>query len=256
MCALALSALFAERRRQEAALTDSNDRLQLALEAAELGVWSLDLKTARFQCDLRHSQIHASKPGAPSLTLREARAFVHPDDLPHLDKAYAASQRTGEKNKVEYRLAPVAGSSSEERWVAVEGAIVRGPDGQPKRLLGVSRDITARKQTEGRLQRSERASRELLGALPAAIYVTDAAGHIIYCNPSAVDLWGVVPILGKDKWDDLARFRHADGTPMAPADCPTEIALKQGRIVRGQEAIIERRGRFARANHPISHTLV
>jgi PAS domain S-box-containing protein len=241
MCALALSALFAERRRQEAALTDSNDRLQLALEAAELGVWSLDLKTARFQCDLRHCQIHASKPGAPSLTLKDARAFVHPDDLPHLDKAYAASQRTGEKNKVEYRLAPVAGSSSEERWVAVEGAIVRGPDGQPKRLLGVSRDITARKQTEGRLQRSERASRELLGALPAAIYVTDAAGHIIYCNPSAVDLWGVVPILGKDKWDDLARFRHADGTPMAPADSPTEIALKQGRIVRGQEAIIERR---------------
>ena len=118
---------------------------------------------------------------------------------------------------------------------------MRGRDGQLVRLLGVSQDITARKQVEDRLQRSERASRDLLGALPAAIYVTDAAGHIIYCNQTAVDLWKVVPVLGKDKWDGLAQFRHADGTPMAQADCPTEIALKQGRIVQGQEAIIERR---------------
>ena len=71
--------------------------------------------------------------------------------------------------------------------------------------------------------------RELLGALPAAIYVTDAAGHITYCNQSAVDLWGAEPNLGKDKWSDFS-FYHADGTPMALEDCPTEIALKQGRM--------------------------
>jgi PAS domain S-box-containing protein len=241
MCALVLAALFAERRRQEAALKESSDRLQLALAAGELGVWSLDLKTAHFQCDLRHGQIHRHTPGSGPQTPAEAVAFVHPDDRPHLGIAYAASQRTGEKYKVEYRLAPTAGKLSEERWVAVEGAVVRGRDGQLVRLLGVSQDITARKQVEERLQRSERASRDLLGALPAAIYVTDAAGHIIYCNQTAVDLWKVVPVLGKDKWDGLAQFRHADGTPMAQADCPTQIALKQGRIVQGQEAIIERR---------------
>ena len=239
MCALVLAALFAEKRRQEAALTESNDRLQLALDAAELGVWSLDFTTARFQCDLRDSQIHRHMPGAPPRTPREARAFVHPDDLPALDNAYAASRRMGAKYKVEYRLAPVTGG--DERWVAAEGTVVRSTDGEPTRLLGVSRDITARKQIDDRLQMSERVSRELLGALPGAIYVTDAAGHILYCNQSAVDLWGGVPILGKDKWCDLSQFRHADGTPMARAECPTEIALKQGRIVRGQEAIIERK---------------
>ncbi len=180
-------------------------------------------------------------PGAPPRTPREARALIHPDDLPGLDNAYAAARRTGQNYKVEYRLAPVTGGACDERWVAVEGTVVRNTDGEPTRLLGVSRDITARKQIEDRLQKSERVSRELLGALPAAIYVTDAAGHILYCNQSAVDLWGGAPILGKDKWSDLSQFRHADGTPMAQADCPTEIALKQGRIVRGQEAIIERK---------------
>jgi PAS domain S-box-containing protein len=97
-----------------------------------------------------------------------------------------------------------------------------------------------RRRTEQKLQKSERASRELLGALPAAIYVTDAVGRITYCNESAVGLWGLRPKLGEDRWCDLSRFYHANGAPMATEDCPTEIALKQGRIVRGREAIIER----------------
>ena len=108
-------------------------------------------------------------------------------------------------------------------------------------MVGVHIDITERKRAEDRLQESERKLRELLGALPAAIYVTDAEGHITYCNQSAVDLWGGEPKLGQDKWSDLGTFYHADGSPMALADCPTEIALKQGRIARGQEAIIERK---------------
>ena len=68
MCALVLAALFAERRRHEAALTESSDRLQLALDAAELGVWSYDFKTRRLQCDLRDSQIHRHIPGSPPRT--------------------------------------------------------------------------------------------------------------------------------------------------------------------------------------------
>ena len=39
---------------------------------------------------------------------------------------------------------------------------------------------------------------------------------------------------------DVSRFYHVGGTPMALEDCPTEIALQQGRAVRGQEAILER----------------
>ena len=93
----------------------------------------------------------------------------------------------------------------------------------------VVQDIGARKQAEERLQKGERKLRELLGALPAAVYVTDAAGHITYCNQSAINLWGIEPTLGKDKWCDLTKFYHADGSPMSLADCPTEIALTQCR---------------------------
>ena len=104
-CALGLAALFAERRRNETALKDSNDRLQLALDGAALGVWSADPKTGRFENDTRDRQIHGHHAEVPPKTLAEARPFIHPDDLPILDSAFAASARSGGSHSAEYRLA-------------------------------------------------------------------------------------------------------------------------------------------------------
>ena len=242
ICGLVFAAVFAERRRNEVALKDSNDRLRLALGGAGLGVWSIDPKSDRFENDLQDRRIHGHDLEMPPRTLGEARAFIHPDDLPVVDAAFVASARAGGSYRVEYRLAPVTGltPARHERWIALEGAVVRNANGRSVQLLGVTHDITERKQFEEKLQKSERTSRELLEALPAAIYVTDAAGRISYCNQSAVDLWGRKPKLGEDKWCDLSPFYHTDGTPMALKDCPTEIALKEGRVVRDREAIIER----------------
>ena len=152
-----LAALFAERRRNEAALTDSNDRfkdnndrLQLALDSVQLGVWSIDPITGCFENDARDRQIHGHHLEAPPKTLAVARTSIHPDDLPTLDAAFAASARTGGSYKAEYRLAPVSSDTSadQERWVALEGSVVRDADGRPQRLLGVTRDITERRRAE------------------------------------------------------------------------------------------------------------
>ena len=190
-CALLLAALFAERRRNEVALKDSNDRLQLALDGVELGIWSFT-KTGRFENDMRDRRIHGLGAEAPPQTLAEMRSHVHPDDLSDLDTAFAALGRVGGTCRTEYRLAPRTDQerSGRERWVAIDGAVVRDVDGRPVQLLGITRDITEHKHAKTRLQESEQKSRELLGALPAAIYVTDAAGNITYCNKGAVDLWG------------------------------------------------------------------
>ena len=147
---LVLAALFAERRHKEAALKDSNGRLELALDGAELGVWSIDAKTGRFESDARDRRIHGYPPKFVPKTLAEARDFIHPDDLLDLDAAFEVSKRAGGSCKVEYRLAPTSdgGGIGQERWVSVEGAVVRRAGGQPVRWLGVTRDITDRKQAE------------------------------------------------------------------------------------------------------------
>ena len=241
-CTLVLAALFAERRHNEATLKDSNDRLQLALEGAELGVWSIDAKTGRFESDPRDRRIHGYCLDALPQTLAEARRFIHPDDLPKLDAAFVASMREGSSCKVEYRLSPTLDGSAagRERWVAVEGTVVRGPARQPVRWLGITRDITARKQADAKLEKSEREIRGLLEALPVAIYMTDAAGYITYCNAAAVALWGRNPELGTSKYCASWKLYRSDGTPLPHEECPMAMALRHQKAIRGAEAISER----------------
>lgn len=80
----------------------------------------------------------------------------------------------------------------------------------------------------------------LIDALPAAIYVTDSAGRITYFNESAAALWGHRPKLHSDQWCGSWRLYGLDGTPMPHDQCPMAIALKQGRAVRGGQAMAER----------------
>lgn len=241
LCGLILAALFAERRQKDAALRDSNERLQLAVEGAELGIWSLDLISGRFENNARDRHIHGHDLEAPPQTLAAARSFINSEDLARIDAGFRASGRVRSNYQIDQRVAPASGSTpASERWVALEGTVVRDAEGRPVRLLGVTRDITERKQLEESLAVNERKLRELLEALPAAIYVTDAEGYVTYCNQAAVNLWGTTPRFGEDRWYDLARFYDRHGVPMPLGDCPTEIALRQGRSVRNVEAILER----------------
>src|SRR5215510_4295914 len=96
------------------------------------------------------------------------------------------------------------------------------------------------KASKDRLHTQKETFRRLLGSLPAAIYTTDNAGCITYCNQAAVDLWGTRPELGKDRWSDLWRLRYSDGSPVPLDDRPTQIVLNEGRAVRGREALLER----------------
>ena len=82
--------------------------------------------------------------------------------------------------------------------------------------------------------------RDLLNALPAAIYTTDAAGRITSFNQAAVEFSGRTPEIGSDQWCVTWRLYWSDGRPMAHGECPMAKALKEDRPIRGAEAIAER----------------
>jgi PAS domain S-box-containing protein len=146
--ALVLVGLFTERRRSEEALKQSKDRLQLALDGADLGAFSANLLTGQFKCDTRTALFHGHH--APPTTIKEVRQYIHPDDLVRLDKALVEASRTGRVWNAEYRVlhSPGHAHAGETRWVTLEGSIMRDPRGTPVGLLGVTRDVTARKRVD------------------------------------------------------------------------------------------------------------
>jgi PAS domain S-box-containing protein len=82
--------------------------------------------------------------------------------------------------------------------------------------------------------------RQLLDALPAAIYTTDAKGVLTYYNRAAVDLAGREPELGKDEWCVTWKLYTPDGKFLPHDQCPMATALRENRPVRGLEAQAER----------------
>jgi PAS domain S-box-containing protein len=101
-------------------------------------------------------------------------------------------------------------------------------------------DVTAQERALAALRESERRSREVLDALPAAVYTTDAAGRITYYNDAAVELSGRRPELGSDQWCVTWRLCWPDGTPLPHDECPMAVALKECQPIRGVEAVAER----------------
>ncbi len=95
-------------------------------------------------------------------------------------------------------------------------------------------------QSEARLRDSERRLQELIAAIPAAIYTTDAEGRITYFNQAAVDLTGRSPTMGSDEWCVTWKLYHPNGTPLPYDQCPMAIALNEGRAIRNAEVVAER----------------
>lgn len=81
---------------------------------------------------------------------------------------------------------------------------------------------------------------ELLDAMPAAVYMTDAVGRITYYNEAASALWGCQPELGKSEFCGSWKLFWPDGRALPHADCPMAMTLKQQRPIRGVEAVAER----------------
>ncbi|HZH26123.1 MAG TPA: PAS domain S-box protein [Azospirillaceae bacterium] len=143
---------------------------------------------------------------------------------------------TGESVSWEFDIVGLHGM---RRHMETHAAPLRMPDGTTAQLA-VTRDVTRRKRDEAALRESERRLRELLDALPAAVYTTDSEGRITFYNEAAAEFWGHRPELGHDQWCGSWRLYWPDGTPLPHEECPMAVALKENRPVRDVEAVAER----------------
>ncbi len=91
----------------------------------------------------------------------------------------------------------------------------------------------ARRESDGRFQQA-------IEEIPAAFYRTDAQGRLTHFNRAAVEFSGRVPQVGTDHWCVSWKLYNADGIPLPHDRCPMAISLREGREVRGVDAVAER----------------
>jgi PAS domain S-box-containing protein len=188
---LVLTALFTDKRRREAEFKCTAERLQLALDGAELGVFRADLATGRLECDARTAQLHGLDVSPNTVT--ESLRFVHLDDLPRVDAALREAKPSARSWNAEYRVVHPSDQrhAGKMQWVAMEGAIVRDAQGVAVGLLGVTHDITSRKLAEQEL--AERNAQLELAGRTARVgsFVIDYVAGKVRLSPGCATLYGL-----------------------------------------------------------------
>ena len=165
-----IAALLIERRRRRrtaSALAQSEQRMNLAAQAAGLSMWSWNLggKQAPPRTPARRSTDHLPHTFSD---FKDALATVHPLDRPAVQHAVDRALASGEEMNVEYR---VEGPDGQTRWLVARG---RSAQGGSAHLLGVALDITPRKRAEAQAEEDRAALRHMtrvsqLGQLSASI---------------------------------------------------------------------------------------
>ena len=89
-------------------------------------------------------------------------------------------------------------------------------------------------------QENELCHREMLRAIPVAVYACDAEGRVTFFNRAAATLWGREPELNKDLWCGSWRIFSPNGMPVPLSECPMARTLREGRAIRQEEIIVER----------------
>lgn len=153
----------------ENALRESEQRLRLALEAAELGTWDVDPETRRLEWSAR-CKVLFGLPEDAAIDYREFLARLHPEDREQVDRAVesALDPANGGTYDVEYRTLTPSGV---QRWVRANGRAFFSSEGRPTRFIGTMQDIGDRKQRD-----AERA--ELLHAARQAREHAEAASRM------------------------------------------------------------------------------
>ena len=161
LAALALAAVFAERRRHEMALGEIDTRLRSILDAANVIAWDVDLirDTVHSAGPVRRL-LHRPDGSVP----RDFAAMVetiHPEDRDSVMAQFWTAVSTAATFRLEFRL-----NSDVLRWVTAEGSIERDAHGVPVRVRGITHDITDRKKAELALAERD-AQLALAGKAPA-----------------------------------------------------------------------------------------
>ena len=139
----------AELEASTARLTESEQQLRLATEAAEIGLWDVDNVTDTLFWPPRVKAMFGISPNVP-VSMADFYAGVHPADKEATIKAYAAACDPEKRAiyDVEYRT--VGKEDGIVRWVEAKGRGIFDADGRCARVIGTALDITKRKEAEGR----------------------------------------------------------------------------------------------------------
>jgi two-component system sensor histidine kinase/response regulator len=213
-----------ERQQAQAALQESEQRLQVVLEGSDLGWWDLNLATGVVYFSERWKTMLGYRDEDIENDPNAWLQLVHPDDLEtNLGLLNTCLEGRSPTYEAEFRMLTRSG---EWKWILAHGKVVdRDERGQALRMAGTHKDIDDRKQAEAErlelLEREQAARSEaeenrsrvetILESISDGFFTTDRQSQVTYMNQQAEVLLrkSRSELLGENLWE---HFPEAVGT--------------------------------------------
>lgn len=178
-----------EQKERERELRELKERLDLAVEGANIGIWDWDMRTDEVRFNDQWAEMLGLSLADIEPTLETWEKRVHPADMPDVEEQLEAHMRgETELYDCEHRMRT---SNGDWKWIRDVGRIVERDDGDPTRAVGIHLDITDRKETE--LSLSE--ERDMFAQGPAVVFKwqSDDGWPVEYVSENVAETLGYTP---------------------------------------------------------------
>jgi PAS domain S-box-containing protein len=160
----------AKRRLVEEELRRNEERLKLALSAAQMGTWEWNILTGAYCWSDELLKIFGVARVGRDVTVGQIIELIHPDDREYVIQVIKRAADEGKFYEIEFRIIRPDGRL---RWVLSKGNVISDAGGRHLLMLGVGLDVTQHKYAEEALRRSDDALRESYRR------IQDLAGRLI-----------------------------------------------------------------------------
>ncbi|MCX7593392.1 MAG: PAS domain S-box protein [Fischerella sp.] len=179
-----------QRKQVESAHRQSEERLQLALEASDLGLWDWKVKTGKVYRDWRWKRMLGYEEQEIGDDSQAFQQLVHPEDAEVIKLALDAYLR-GESPayEVEFRM---RSKSGEWKWIQSRAQVFERDESQePLRMTGTHKDITERKTLERELALREARLNAFFSCAPVGMNILDHQLRYVQINQILADIHGI-----------------------------------------------------------------
>jgi len=179
------------------ALTQTRERMTMATDSCEIGIWDWDVPAGTFTCNMWMYRIYGLVPRQMIEPYDVWQHRVHPDDLAATEALLSDAMQGIRAYECEFRIIRPDG---EIRHVRATGSVKRDATGQAMRMVGTNLDVTEQHRLQAELAKQHEMLRVTLQSIGDGVITTDAQGRAVWLNPVAERMtgWDTADAAGRD----------------------------------------------------------